>query len=136
MGPNDDKDSFLQVTLQKIINHEELIFSSGDQFFDVLSLKDCALGYYLICNKGKPGCDYWVGSGEPRTLKEYVRRMYNLFPSGIELQFGKLIYNDIVLDKNVFSISNLTSDTGFVPTMTYEETVKELHAHLIMQKIN
>ena len=48
MGPNDDKDSFLQVTLQKLIDNQELIFSSGEQLFDVISLEDCAYGYFLI----------------------------------------------------------------------------------------
>ena len=49
MGPDDDKDSFLQVTLQKLINNDDLIFSTGEQIFDVISKRDCAEGYFLIC---------------------------------------------------------------------------------------
>lgn len=131
MGPDDDKDSFLQVTLQKLIRGDELIFSTGEQLFDVISLDDCALGYYLICQKGKPGKEYWVGSGDPRQLRDYVERMYKIFPSGKDMQFGKLPYNDIVLEKDIFSITELTQDTGYQPTMTYEETVSMLHHHLI-----
>lgn len=130
MGPDDDKDSFLQVTLLKLMCGDELIFSSGQQYFDVISLEDCANGYSLICQKGKPGKEYWVGSGDPRRLREYVERMYAIFPSGREMQFGKLPYNDIVLDKEVFSIAELTQDTGYQPSMTYEQTVKALHKHL------
>jgi nucleoside-diphosphate-sugar epimerase len=92
---------------------------------------DCSQGYYRICQKGRPGEEYWVGSGDPRRLREYVERMYALFPSGVEMQFGKLPYNDIVLDKEVFSIANLSKDTGYSPTMTYEKTVKDLHDYLI-----
>lgn len=131
MGPDDDKNSFLQVTLQKLIRGDALIFSSGEQYFDVISVNDCAIGYYLICQKGVQGGQYWVGSGDPRRLREYVERMYALFPSGLEMQFGKMPYNDIVLEKEVFSISNLSADTGYKPTMTYEESVKALHAYLI-----
>ena len=130
MGPDDDKDSFLQVTLQKLMYGEELIFSSGEQYFDVISLEDCALGYYLISKKGQPGREYWVGSGEPQRLRKYVERMYTLFPSDKEMQFGKLSYNDIVLDKEAFSISSLVQDTGYEPMITYEETVRALHKHL------
>lgn len=129
MGPDDDKNSFLQVTLQKLISRDELIFSTGEQYFDVISVEDCSLGYYLICQKGKPGATYWVGSGEPKRLREYVERMYKLYPSGQAMQFGKLPYNDIILDKEVFSIRNLTEDTGYKPTMTYEETVQDLHRY-------
>jgi nucleoside-diphosphate-sugar epimerase len=130
MGPNDDKDSFLQVTLQKLISGDELIFSTGEQLFDVISLEDCALGYYLICKFGRPGETYWVGSGDPLQLREYVERMYQLYPSGREMQFGKFQYNDIVLKKEAFSITNLINDTGYQPSMTFEQTVQILHKHL------
>jgi nucleoside-diphosphate-sugar epimerase len=131
MGPHDDKDSFLQVTLKKMICGEALIFSTGEQYFDVISVIDCALGYYLICQKGKPGETYWVGSGDPRRLREYVERMYSLYPSDQEMQFGKLPYNDIILEKNAFSISNLAKDTGYQPTIEFEKIVEELHKHLL-----
>ena len=131
MGPDDDKNSFLQVTLQKLINGDELVFSTGEQYFDVISVSDCAMGYYHICQNGRPGEEYWVGSGEPRRLREYVERMYNLFPSGVDMQFGKFPYNDVVLDKDVFSISKLTGDTGYTPSITFEQTVKDLHDYLV-----
>ena len=131
MGPDDDKDSFLQVTLQKLINGDELIFSSGEQYFDVVSIKDCCWGYYLICQYGIPGSEYWVGSGEPKRLREYVERMYQLFPSGMEMQFGKLPYNDIMLNEEVFSINQLSEHTGYKPHVTYEETVQDLHSYLV-----
>ena len=130
MGSDDYRDSFLQLTLLKLMRGDELIFSTGEQYFDVISLEDCVLGYFLICQEGKPGKEYWVGSGDPRRLREYVERMYVLFPSEKEMQFGKLPYNDIVLGKNVFSIAELTEDTGYRPTMSYEQTVKALQGHL------
>jgi len=127
MGPDDDKDSFLQATLQKIIRGEDLVFSSGEQYFDVISLEDCALGYYLICERGISGNEYWVGSGEPRRLREYVERMFQLYPSRKEMQFGGLPYNDVVLSPDDFSIALLNEHTGYKPTMTYEQTVKNLY---------
>ena len=131
MGPNDDKDSFLQVTLQKLINGDELIFSTGEQMFDVISVKDCALAYVAIGKKGLPGQSYWVGSGQARPLKEYVKIMASLYPSEQPLRFGEMPYNDISLKKEDFSIERLTKDTGFFPTQKYEDIVHELHSWLI-----
>ncbi len=135
MGPDDDKNSFLQVTLQRLIRGDELIFSTGEQYFDVISSSDCSQGYYRICQKGRPGEEYWVGSGDPRQLREYVERMYNLFPSGAEMQFGKMPYNDIVLNKETFSIANLVKDTGYKPTTTYEQTVRALYNYIIDSRL-
>ena len=134
MGEGDDKDSFLQVTLQKMVHGEDLIFSSGEQVFDVISLEDCALGYYLICEKGLANEEYWVGSGDPHRLREYVERMYNLFPSNKDMQFGKLAYNDIILNKDDFSIENLVRHTGYEPVKSYERTVKDLYKSLFQLK--
>lgn len=130
MGPFDDKDSFLQVTLQKLINGDDLIFSTGEQYFDVISVSDCALAYKLIGSKGESGEEYWVGSGEARPLKEYVKIMAKLYPSGKELKFGEFSYNDISLKKDDFDIYNLIEDTSFEPVKSYEETVRELYSWL------
>lgn len=131
MGPGDDKDSFLQITLEKLIRGEDLIFSSGEQCFDVISLEDCAQGYFLICQSGRPGETYWVGSGDPRPLREYVERMYALFPSGKTMQFGALGYDDVHLTPETFAIDKLVMDTGFEPQMSYEDTVRELYQYVI-----
>lgn len=131
MGAGDDKDSFLQMTLQKLIDGDELLFSEGNQIFDCISVDDLAEAYYKIGLKGLHGRDYWVGSGKPRKLRDYVEIMYSLYPSGKEMQFGKFSYNDISLSEEDFSIDLLTQDTGFVPIKSYEQTVKELYMWLI-----
>jgi nucleoside-diphosphate-sugar epimerase len=130
MGPNDDKDSFLQVTLEKLIKGDELIFSTGEQIFDVISVKDCARAYYHIGVYGKPYSEYWVGSGNPRRLREYVEIMYNLYPSNKPMQFGKMPFNDISLRLEDFSIKSLIDDTGFKHLYSYEDTVVELYEWL------
>lgn len=134
MGPNDDKDSFLQVTLEKLINKEDLIFSTGEQYFDVISVKDCARAYYYIAKYGKQRSEYWIGSGNPKKLKEYVEIMYSLYPSSKEMQFGKMPYNDIKLEARDFDIENLVSDTKFFHTQSYEETVHELFDWLMLRR--
>ena len=136
MGPNDDKDSFLQVTLEKLVNGDDLIFSTGEQIFDVISVNDCARAYYYIAKFGKPGSEYWIGSGEPRKLKDYVEIMFSLYPSKKPMQFGMMPYNDISLNKADFNIDLLKEDTGFTHLQSYEDTVHELYDWLFNHKIN
>ena len=131
MGPDDDKDSFLQVTLQKLISGQPLVFSSGEQTFDVISLFDCCEGYFLIATSGQPGAEYWVGSGDPQPLKNYVERMYAMYPSNQPMQFGAMPFNDVRLSYSDFSITRLQQDTGYAPAHSFEETVQQLYNHLI-----
>src|SRR5690606_33521605 len=72
MGTGDDKDSFLQVCLLKFMRGESITMSSGEQNFDVIHVSDCARAYQAIAESGVSGASYWIGSGKPRTLKEYV----------------------------------------------------------------
>ena len=136
MGPLDNKDSFLQVTLGKLFSKDELVFSTGEQFFDCISVFDLARAYFLVAQKGHNGKEYWIGSGKARKLKDYVKIMYDLYPSGKDLKFGHYKYNDISLSVEDFSIEELTADTGFKPLNTYENTVNNLAKFLKYNKID
>jgi len=127
MGPNDDKDSFLQKTLQKLMNQERLEFTSGEQIFDVISVKDCARAYKLIGEKGVVNTEYWIGSGKPCQLREYVEIMAKLYPSNQNLEFGKVNYNDVMLERKLFSTEALENDTGFRCIQSYQDAVHELY---------
>lgn len=131
MGVGDDKDSFLQSTLIKLIMGKELNFTSGEQIFDVVSLEDCVNAYYLIGNSGRPHQEYWIGSGKPRKLREYVEIMYDLYPSKEKMNFGAVGYEDVKVDLDDFSIALLQEHTGYNPKLTYQEIVKILHKSII-----
>ena len=129
MGPGDDKDSFLQVALGKILCKEDIAMSSGDQIFDVINVKDCAKAYVAIAKKGKLGSSYWIGSGSPRKLKQYVEEMNELFPS-VKIHYGSMPFNDVLLGKKVFSIDRLIADTDFSPSLSFSSSVIELANYL------
>ena len=132
MGIDDDKDSFLQSTLINLIENKELKFSSGEQIFDVVSLIDCINAYYLVGKMGKAGQDYWVGSGEPRRLREYVEIMYSMYSSTEKMNFGSIGYSDVSVNIDDFSISLLHEHTGYTPKVSYEEQVKFLYKNLLL----
>ena len=126
MGPKDDRDSFLQLTLKKMLLNEDLLLAPCDKYFDVISSFDCARAYKLIGEKGENLKDYWIGSGNPKILKEYVKIMKKMFSYNKDLNFNGLSINEIPLSKDDFSIENLQKDTGFNPIMSFTDTVKEL----------
>lgn len=136
MGPLDYRDSLLMVTLKKMINSEDLYFTSGEQYFDVISVYDCALGFKTIGESGKRYAQYWIGSGHPRPLKEYIQIMADKYHKKGIIEFGVLNYNDIKLDRSIFSPLKLKTDTGFCCTHSYEQTLEDVHSWLTNQKSN
>ena len=133
MGPGDERDSFLQVSLQKILNNQNIYMSSGEQIFDVINVKDCANAYMSIAKNGKIGKNYWIGSGKPKKLKEYVQLMNNMF-SKVKIKYGTLSYSDIILKKKIFDIKKIKIDTGFIPSITFADTVIQLSKYLNSSK--
>ena len=126
MGPKDERDSFLQTTLKKIILKEDLLLAPCDKYFDVISSYDCARAYKLIGEKGEHMKEYWVGSGEPKILQEYVKIMSEMYSYDKDLNFNGININEIPLSKSDFSIADLVKDTGFKIKMSFQDTVKQL----------
>lgn len=137
MGPDDDKDSFLQVTIKKLVENQELIFSSGEQMFDVISVSDCVQAYIAIGRHGRDKANYCVGSGSPRPLRSYIEELSKIFPSPRTLGFGLLSYNDISLTTANFDITSLNFHTGFVPQQSFRDAALAVYEHLVeTQQIN
>ena len=128
LGPNDARDSLLRQTMKMIVNGERLEFTSGEQTFDVISITDCVKGFEAIGLYGKDNAEYWIGSGHPRALKEYLQIMINRYSKNHPHEFGAKKYSDLKLAKDVFTPPALHDDTGFKCSQTYEEACDEMYA--------
>lgn len=79
---------------------------------DITSTDDIARALLLIGHYGKNKCDYYIGTGDSTTLSVYLKE-FSEFVKGVRMIKG----NDVINSKDsIFDISNLTRDTGFVPT--------------------
>jgi len=129
MGPGDDKDSFLQMALLKMLQGENVSMSSGEQIFDVINVSDCAEAYVRIAESGINLSSYWIGSGSPKQLRDYVIEMNQMYPNS-SICFGSQPFNDVVLEKSIFSTELLAKDTGFYPYLSFSDSVLELAEYL------
>lgn len=112
---------FINSTLRKIINHKPLEFTSGIQNYDFVYVTDVANAFYLIAEKGKPFCEYMIGSGNAQPLKCFVLKMIAACDPAAEPHFGDVPFTGINLPLETFDISNLRNDCGFKPQICFEE---------------
>ena len=129
MGPGDDRDSFLQIALTNILKGKNIKMSSGKQNFDVINVIDCAKAFLLVGKYGTFGSSYWIGSGKPRKLKFYIQEMNKIF-SRVKIYYGAIPYNDVILDKKIFSTKKLFKDTKFKPSFSFSDTVQQVAEYL------
>lgn len=121
---------FLNTTLRKIIHGEKLEFTSGTQNYDFVYVSDVAKAFYLIAKNGKPFCEYVIGSGNARPLKEFILEMVGECAPDAALHFGDVPFTGTNLPIDTFDISDLRNDCGFVPEISFAAGTKMTMAWL------
>ena len=127
-GEGEDSARLINTVIKKILRGEEPSLTAGNQYYDFVHVSDVAHALYLIAKKGVDGTNYVIGSGSPRPLKEFLKKVgeiANEVKGGnkVELGFGRITNNVISLPKETFDIGNLVRDTGFVPAISFEEGI-------------
>ena len=124
-----DKDfsakGFVPSVFKKIANMELYDTPQNIQLFDLLPLEEGAKAYCLIGEKGINKADYFIGSGDPRSLSHYFDQ-FKLVISGKEYpQLDYLLSGIQNLGAEVFSIADLIRDTNFKLDVTFDEFIKK-----------
>lgn len=112
---------FVNTTLRKIINGEPLQFTAATQNYDFVYVTDVARAFYLIARNGKPFCEYMIGSGNARTLKEFILEMQQaLAPDAVPL-FGDVPFTGTNMPLSTFSTEETEKDTGFKAEISFAD---------------
>lgn len=112
---------FVNSTLRKIIKNEPLQFTSATQNYDFVYITDVARAFYLISKKGKPFCEYIIGSGNAKPLKEFIIEMVNGCAASQVPIFGDIPFTGINLPISVYDTSTTKEDTDFEASISFEE---------------
>ena len=98
--------------------------SEGNQIYDFIYITDAARALYLIGEKGKAGGHYVLAGGDAKPLKEFLTVVRDVVDPSAELGFGEMKFNGIYLPAEMYSIEELTRDTGFVPEVPFAEAIR------------
>lgn len=115
---------FVNTTLRKIINNEKLEFTSGTQNYDFVYVSDVAKAFYLVAKNGKPFCEYMIGSGNAKPLKEFIVEMVSACSDTAVPHFGDVSFTGTNMPLSTFDISNIRNDCGFEPEVSFAEGTK------------
>ena len=110
---------FVNTTLRKIINGEPLQFTAATQNYDFVYVSDVAKAFYLVAERGVPFCEYMIGSGNARPLKEFILEMQQELAPELTPVFGDIPFTGTNMPLQTFSIDELKRDVGFVPQIAF-----------------
>jgi len=115
---------FVNTTLRKIINGEPLQFTAATQNYDFVYVSDVAKAFYQVAEKGKPFCEYMIGSGNARPLKEFILEMVAACGPEAKPLFGDVPFTGTNMPLSTFSIDAIKNDCGFKIDVPFGEGTK------------
>lgn len=129
-GPDGKGNDVISKTIETLKKGKEARFTPAEQVWDFLFSEDAAEALYRLAEKGHNGKIYVLGSGEKKTLKEYILILKDVLQrDGTEcgnLRFGAVPYGEKQVMHLSADITELTADTGFVPLVSFEEGIEKL----------
>ena len=125
-GPNDGAQSMVMSTIHKLQNGEVPQFTKGEQMWDYLYSGDAARAFRLVGEKGINGKTYVLGSGNARSLAEYIKDIQRIVNPECEIELGAIPYSAKQVMYLCADIANLRNDTGWEPIVSFEEGIKHI----------
>lgn len=125
-GPNDGTQSMVMSTIKKLKAGKVPQFTKGEQMWDYLYSGDAARAFRLVGEKGMDGKIYVLGSGQARSLAEYIEDIRKIVNLDGEIALGAIPYGEKQIMFLQADISELKSEFGFSPTYTFAEGIQEI----------
>lgn len=124
-GPGELSPRLVNTSIRKMLNQEHCAFSPGDQMYDFIYIEDAAKTFVAIGEKGISNRTYYIGSQEPRPLKEFLKEMRDQVDPQIEIGLGEIPFAGVSLTYREFDIQAVKNDTGYVPGTSFAEGIQK-----------
>lgn len=129
-GEEENSPRLVNTMIRNILKGESPKLSEGNQYYDFVHVCDVAKALCLIADKGVDGTNYVIGSGDAKPLKEFLTIVGDIANKKrndgkkINLSFGAIKSNVVFLPKETFDVTKLNKDTGFNPSISFEEGIQ------------
>lgn len=115
----------INTSIRKMLNGEHCAFSAGEQMYDFIYITDAAKAFVALGDCGKANGTYYLGSQNPKPLKEFLIEMKDAVDPDIEIGLGEIPFDGITLSYEEFDIHAIKNDTGFVPEVSFADGIKK-----------
>lgn len=124
-GPGETSPRLINTSLRNLLDGKHCAFSAGEQTYDFIYITDAVKSFIEIAKSGVANRTYYIGSQNPRPLKEFLGEMRDAVDPKIEIGLGEIPFNGVSLTYKEFDINAVKNDTGFVPSVSFEEGIQK-----------
>lgn len=124
-GGSDAGGNIVDYCLRNVLVGKEAVFGPAEQPYDFIYVDDAVRALVAI---GQSDCvvssEFYIGCGRPRLLKEFLMEIGRIAGCPQLMRIGGRPDDGTRYHKEWFDITNLTAETGFAPTISFEIGVR------------
>lgn len=124
-GPGETSPRLINSSIRKLLDKKPTVFTSGNQMYDFIYISDAARYFHAIGEKGMKDSTYYIGSGVPKPLKEFLCEMGETVSPGTELGIGKISFDGNGTDYQRFDMEKTERDLGVYARIPFKEGIQK-----------
>ena len=123
-GPNNKTGNLISYTLTQLTNNEKATFGPADQPYDFIYIDDLINAVVLLGTKNTQKSCYFIGSGKPKLLKEYLKEIGDCCGKPEKIGIGERPDDGIKYTYEMFDTTSLVNDIGEYCAHTFETAIQ------------
>ncbi len=123
-GAGEKSARLINTSIRQLLAGEHCSFTEGKQTYDFIYITDAIASVVEVADKGKAFNRYYIGSGNPKPLREFLLEMRDVVAPGVELGLGDLPFNGIDISYSQFKLKKVEEDTGYKNKISFKDGIK------------
>lgn len=123
-GVGEKSARMIYTSVNKLVHKEHCSFTAGYQTYDFIYITDAINSIIAVAEKGKAFNRYYIGSGEPKPLREFLLEMRDIVAPEAKLGLGDLPFNGVNISYDQFDLKKVERDTGYKNEIPFAEGIR------------
>ena len=114
----------IYTSINKLLHKEHCSFTAGYQTYDFIYITDAINSIIAVSEDGKAFNRYYIGSGEPKPLREFLIEMKDVVDPDAEIGLGDIPFKGVDISYSQFELKKVEKDTGYKNRISFAEGIK------------
>lgn len=125
-GKGETSNRFINSSLRNMLDGVRVKFTEAKQMYDFIYIDDAVEMLTLIAENGRKNKNYYIGSMEPRRLRDFIYEMRDCVDPSMEIGIGEYKeYIGVSLTYQEIDIKACYHDFGFVPRYSFQDGIRQ-----------
>ena len=122
-GVGEKSARMIYTAINKLIHKEHCSFTAGYQTYDFIYITDAINSIIAVAEKGNAFNRYYIGSGDPKPLREFLLEMRDIVDPDAEIGLGDIPFKGVDISYDQFDLKKVERDTGYKNEITFTEGI-------------